>query len=105
MGVDLRLASQRIENLATEKVRVNIWNDEDEVRGWQESAREILAVERPRETSIYNLSQWLKDYYTRLNPLSNYRMVYSDLLGWALACVDWREIAEGFIKNEELELE
>ena len=91
-------------NLATDKVRVNIWNEEEEVDMWIKEAKEEYSryshcsPEVQFSKSRYNLAGFMKDHYIQHNPLSEYQMVYSDLLGWALACVDWNDIAEGFIE-------
>lgn len=80
---------EKIDNLATSKAEVNIVNDGAEYERWIRRA----------ETGIsqYDLSKEMKDDYEDDNPLAEHITVYSDLLGWALACVDWMEIAETVI--------
>lgn len=77
-------------NLATDKAELNIVSDQKEYNLWFNTAKAGI--------SQYDLAQQMKVYYYNNNPISGYRMVYSDLLGWALACVDWMEIADTFIE-------
>lgn len=87
-----------IKNLSTHKASLNIWNEEGEYDHWCEMARECLE-DNDELAAIYNLSKIIKDHYEENNPLAEYTMVYSDLIQWALACVDWYEIAESFIEH------
>jgi len=91
----------QIENRSTHLASINIWNEEPTYQFWVENALDALEYEDDdKDAAIYNLSKRLEDYYRYdNNPLADYTMVYSDLLGWALACVDWYEIAKDFVEN------
>lgn len=90
---------EMIKNLATHKASLNIWNEESEYDYWCEIATSCLKNNDDEKTAIYSLSKLMKDHYEENNPLSEYTMVYSDIIQWAIACVDWYEIAESFIEH------
>lgn len=52
--------------------------------------------------SSYNLSNAIKEYYEENNPI-NEASVYSDLLSNALGQVDWYEIAEVILEDNDIE--
>lgn len=89
------------ETRATHLAHINIWNDAGEYEYWYEMAKECLDDngELNTDTASYDLSKLMKEHYEEHNPCADYQMVYSDLMGWALACVDWYDIAEGFIEH------
>ncbi len=44
---------------------------------------------------VNGLATWLRDYFTdEINPLADQANTFADLLGHALANVDWHEVAE-----------
>ena len=64
---------------------VALWIDNDQ--GLHEMCQEW--------DDTYDLSNWLREYFTdEVNPLADQANVYTDLLGHALAAVDWHEVAE-----------
>ena len=77
---------------------VALWIDND--RGLQQATSEAASdyVRSDEESAKHDLSDWLKDYiendiYPEL-PAS----MYSDLLNWALAYVDWDSLAEHYVE-------
>jgi len=71
---------------------VALWIDNDE--GMYDYAHEMAAeLEKPSR-----IADWLKDYIEELNPVTDASM-FSDLMGHALASVDWYEIAENLLES------
>lgn len=86
------------EEKCTHLVSINIWNEESSYSAWYERAEQLYSDD-PDDATI-DLAKELADYYRdEGNPLAEHRLVYSDLLGFALACVDWHKIAGDFIST------
>lgn len=67
---------------------IALWIDNDQ--GLHEQCQEIEKLDDVRA-----VANWLKDYFTdEANPLADQANTYADLLGHALAMVDWQEVAE-----------
>lgn len=49
-------------------------------------------------STAYDLASWLKEYVTSRVELDKATM-RADLLGWALAYVDWRYLAESYLRD------
>ena len=47
----------------------------------------------------FKLADWIKEIITFGNPLADDASLYSDLLGYALAMVDWQEVASHYIEE------
>lgn len=92
-----------IEERFTHKASLNLWNEEPTYSMWCEYARHALDDNQqendPDNAARYQLEKELKTYYEENNPLAEYTMLYSDLMGYALALVDWGEIAQDFIDH------
>lgn len=72
---------------------VKLWLDNDyglytEVRDW---------IER-NEPSQYELADWLKMTVREMGELDE-ASFRADILGWALGCVNWDEIAENYLSE------
>jgi hypothetical protein len=88
---------------------VNLWidNDQGEQQYWEERAAETWENATPRydwetkeSVAVSDLADELKDYHEeRATELVGNAGMFTDILGWALAVVDWREIAELMIDN------
>jgi len=73
---------------------VALWINNDQ--GLQET---VLEAARNDKDDPYLLAGWLQDFFTdELYPDLPASM-YSDLLNWSLAYVDWDSLAEHFIKD------
>ena len=89
---------------------VHLWltNDEQTYRTCVDLAKECWrsAVTdgslSKSDVARFRLADRLKEFVDEGNPLSERADMYSDLLGGALASVDWREIAEAFREDVEL---
>ena len=70
---------------------VELWIDNNRFDHdyWLEMARQ--------HNSIYDLSAALKSNYEMVNPLGDDASVFSDLMTWALAYVNWDEIAKNYL--------
>ena len=91
-------------NYETWNVALWIDNEEGSYNYWREITGQ-LKKEREygsldREASYY-LSEQLKEEICDQSPLARDASCYSDLLGSALANVNWREIAENWLENLE----
>jgi hypothetical protein len=73
-------------NYETKAIR--LWLDNDE--GTQRFTMELAE----KASSIYELSQMLKDEVEENNPLDNKPSMYSDLLNSAISKVNWYDLAE-----------
>ena len=78
---------------------VNLWleNDESLYHYWLEAARE--------EADAYKLAKRLQDEIEDSNPLLDSADLYSDLIGWAIAHVNWDEVAKSWLAQVEEEQE
>ena len=73
---------------------VQMWIDNDQ--GLYEYSREIAAdLEKPSR-----IADWLKDYIEDMNPVNDQASMFTDIMGHALASVDWYEIAENLLEAE-----
>ena len=72
---------------------VQLWIDNDQ--GTYNLVRETAQdLEKPSR-----VADWLKDFIEESNPLADDASMFSDLMGHALACVDWYEIAENVLEE------
>lgn len=76
-------------NKATWLVKLWIDNDQSEQESWLEEAKTV---------NVYQLADKLKDFYEEENPVSG-SSVWSDLMSWALAMVNWDEIAKALVED------
>ena len=84
---------------------VNLWLDNDEYLSGEfaEWAREELesAIEDdeddPRPSAAYSLGERIKDYVEEIQP--EVTGMFADLLTSALQAVNWKEIAEHYIRD------
>jgi len=89
-------ATERCTRLA----RQGLWNDG--YNYWYSRAETIYNSSQNKNKATYTLWKELEQQYRHdENPLPDYTMIYSDLLGFALACVDWEELANDFIETVE----
>jgi hypothetical protein len=70
-----------------------LWIDNDQ--GLYETVRETVQGMKPHEAE-----DWLKEFMGDMNPLADQANMYSDLLGHALACVDYQEIIKHYQEEE-----
>ena len=85
---------------STHLAEVNIWNEEPIFRMWKEIAEDTLEIhDNDERQAQYDLAGQMKNYYLDQNPIDEYVNVFADLMGWAIQCVDWYEIAEDFIEH------
>ena len=70
---------------------IALWIDNDE--GLYSFFREVIKETRP---SNYELAEQIREHFTEINPLADQANTFTDLLGHALANVDWNEVAEAF---------
>lgn len=67
---------------------IALWIDNDQ--GLHEMCKDMERLDDVRA-----LATWLKEYFIdEINPLADQANTYADLLGHALASVDWYEVAE-----------
>ena len=72
---------------------ISLWMDNDE--GTYDLVREMASqLVKPSR-----LADWLKDYTESSNPLTDNASMFSDLMGHALAIVNWYEIAENVLSE------
>ena len=92
---------------------VSLWIDNDQGMYAEvlERACDILESAYASEFSTrvqvanYELQEYLKELITdEHNPLAEDCNMYSDILGWALDCVNWHELAENWLELAEEEL-
>ncbi|MCP4493350.1 MAG: hypothetical protein GY820_39500 [Gammaproteobacteria bacterium] len=86
---------------------VALWLDND--KGTQEAVREMAESVRAvseatefltaHEVAVRDLESALKDYAEELCPSNAGASMESDLIGWVLAWVDWRELAENYLSE------
>ena len=79
---------------------VELWidNEQESYYLWYKRAEQIK--EEEGASAAYVLENEMKDHFEQWQPLEG-ATVYSDLLGWALAYVNWREIAENILEALE----
>ena len=65
----------------------------------QSTQESVLEAARNDKDDVYLFAGWLEDFIKEENSLADEASLYSDLLGWALAYVDWDELAEHFIND------
>jgi len=89
---------------------VNVWidNEEGTYNYWREVAQEVSDdLETPTngmtrmDEAVYLLTDRLREHYEENRP--ELTGVYADLIGAALAEVNWREIAEHLLENVEVD--
>ena len=96
-------------NYETWNVALWIDNDEGSYNYWWERSREILESDlsddfAPRERkAVWLLADEIKATIEDMSPLASEASLYSDLLGAALSEVDWREIAEHYLEEVQVE--
>lgn len=86
---------------------VNLWlsNEEPSYRGTLEMARECWDesdADRTftrRENAISALADRLRDDFEEANPVGDKATVWADLMGTALAAVNWHEIAGHWVDD------
>jgi hypothetical protein len=88
---------------------VNLWidNEQGEQEYWEERAADTWENATPRydwetkkDVAVSDLADELKDYHEeRATELVKNAGMFSDILGWALEVVDWREIATTMIET------
>ena len=80
----------------------NLWQDNDEYNYnyVRELVEEIREEEDNEEETNYKLQERLKDEFENNNPLIDNADVYTDLIGWAISHIDWREISEHLMDEE-----
>jgi len=84
-------------NYQTWNIQLWIDNDEGSQQFWTSRAADLLSFDE--DNAKYNLEQELIEYYKyECNPLADKANVYSDLLGHALSCVNWFEIADNLLE-------
>lgn len=79
---------------------INLWD----VGNWsgEDIPEDILELE-DRDDKIYQLSEYLKEMFEELNPLTDTSSMYSDLMSYALGMVDWYELAGSLLETVEEE--
>ena len=70
---------------------VKLWIDNDEYL-------QKMFITSASTMDVYDLSKEIEDYFEGEYPLES-ASVFSDLLNWALAYVNWYEIAEVFVAD------
>lgn len=85
-----------------------LWLDNDE--GSQELQQDFLkSAQHTKKVSVwtdeenvkFNLADLLKDYIEENNPLADSATMYSDIMTAALQEIDWNEIAQSIIDDNE----
>ncbi len=73
----------------------NLWLDE-EGNYWREKAQDIAEQkDHDREDSVYELGNEMWEFYQELMPITE--GMYADLLGAAMSCINWHEIAGHYV--------
>ena len=72
---------------------VALWLDNDEV------LYDLVRMKAQELDKPSRIADWLKDFVTDRSPLASTASMFSDLLGHALAAVDWYEIAENLLED------
>jgi len=81
-------------NKPTWAVKLWIDNDEASYSYWNSKAQSML---RYKDSAVYKLELCLEKFHE--GGYFSKNGMYTDLLGWALAYVNWREIAEALIED------
>ena len=78
---------------------VSLWINNEQ--GLQETVIQEVKAEKAQlgKDDAYLFAGWLENFIQNNSPLVDKATLYSDLLGWALAFVDWDELAEHFIET------
>lgn len=80
---------------------VSLWlnNNQGDHQYWTDRAEEMLENSPDEEQATSRLAETLKRFIVDHSyPLSE-ATLYTDLLNFSLAFVEWREVAEGFINT------
>ena len=75
---------------------VSLWLDNNE--DTYHHVRRMADIFKLGDTS-WEFVDWLKNHVENTNPLADNASVYSDLLGHALASVNWNEIADNILEE------
>lgn len=96
-------------NYPTWNVALWIDNSEGDQNRWQERAEELVkeAIENdesePRDHAAYELAREMESEFDEAkDEMTEAVGCFADLLGHALGCVDWREIAEHYTNEVEI---
>ena len=73
---------------------VSLWIDNDQ--GLSDYFQEVIKETSP---TGYELANQIKDFFTDDHPLIEEASMYADLLGHALASVNWDEIADNMLEE------
>lgn len=91
-------------NYETWNVKLWMDNDQGEYNYWRDRVQELWeSNDHDKNSTASDLAKELEAYHDDNMP--EVSGTYADLLGAALSEVDWREIAESLISNEDFEEE
>jgi hypothetical protein len=94
-------------NYETWNCKLWLDNDEGTYHYMHEEAKRIYEeaekteYNTKRESAIYNLSEFLKEYMEENNPIIDSASMYTDILGAALRVINYYEIAKHYIDDIE----
>jgi hypothetical protein len=88
-------------NYETWNVKLWIDNEEGSYNYWREQVRDSWERHHDKEATVYEISKQLKSEHEDNTPTVT--GVYADLLNAALSEVNWYEIAEAMVNDEEFE--
>lgn len=84
---------------------VSIWidNDEQAQKNVLSSIADIIEDQTDEDEALYNVAQYLEDMHeeTKHEAFNSAYLnsVFSDMLGFILCYVNWKELAEGYIEQ------
>ncbi len=84
---------------------INLWqnNDQSDQAYWEEKATECFGVDA--DSAVLSLSDIMKEHYEQASEeVAGVNGFWTDLIGAALAEVNWREISEHWIEAVKKEV-
>ena len=84
---------------------VNLWmdNSEGDQEYWKDIAEDLQSDADDTDDLINRLADAIKEWHEDNDPTGN-SGVYADLMGAALSEVNWRDIAEHIVEDNDLQI-